>query len=246
MLARITKTIRNNVIVGLILVTPIVVTAFIANWLFTLTTDLVIGFVPRSVRAAYPFPISPWIALLLMLIVLFLIGLLTRNILGKKLYKIGDMILGRIPVLNKIYVGVRQISETLVDQSQNLFKDVILLEYPRKGLYSLGFVTGRVPSHIVAGADRQKEFHAVFIPTSPNPTSGLVVFAPNEDMHPLPLNVQDAMKLIVSGGAVFPGSGPIDDRPTLLDKLEEWMARQDKSEARKTKAGDANSLPDKT
>ena len=248
MFARVTKTIRNNVIVGLILVTPIVVTAFIASWLFTLTTSLVLGFVPKGVKASYPVTLSPWIALLIMIAVLFLIGLLARNILGKKLYQLGDMILGRIPVLNKIYIGVRQISETLVDQSQNLFKDVILVEYPRKGIYSMGFVTGQVPPDNVSGLaepDNQKKFHAVFIPTSPNPTSGLVVFVSREDMHPLPMSVQDAMKLIVSGGAVFPGTTSLDGRPTLLDKLEEWMARQSKSDARQTRAGDKTALPEK-
>lgn len=247
MFARLTRSIRNNIIVGMILVIPIAVTGFLARWLYEITTNLVLSFVPRGVKATYPLVLTQAIALLLLLMALFMIGVLARNFLGRRLYQLGDMLLGRIPVLNKIYVSVRQISEALLDQSQNLFKDVVLIEYPRRGVYSLGFITGHVPPHTVGGlpsSERQKEFVSVFVPTSPNPTSGLIIFVPREDTYHIAMSVADAMKLIVSGGAVFPGVEAPDSRPTLLDKLEKWIAKQgSKVDGRQTHAGDEQALP---
>ncbi|HPF98856.1 MAG TPA: DUF502 domain-containing protein [Kiritimatiellia bacterium] len=227
MFKRLARSIRNNMLVGLVLVTPIVVTGFLINVLFMFFTNRVIEFIPENVRAGRPDIIFGIMAFLVALVLLFLIGLLVRNLLGKKLYQFSDHLLARIPFVNKIYIGIRQIGEALLDQSQTMFKDVVLVEYPRKGLYSLGFTTARVPKHMqirLPPPDNSRELVAVFVPTTPNPTSGLMILVPVEDAVKLPIDVGDAMKLVVSGGAFFPGS-KVDDRPTLLDKLEEWLAK---------------------
>lgn len=227
MASRVIQSIRNNIIVGLILITPIVVTVLVGNWLFRFTTDIAVMLFPKGLREEYPIVFSRVTALIAVLLLLFLVGLLARNFVGKKIYRMGDAILRRVPVFNKIYISVRQISEALLDQSQSLFKEVALIEYPRKGLYMLGFVTASVPPSILADREDQaaEGFVSVFVPTAPNPTSGFVVFVPRTDITILSLSVADAMKLVVSGGAVFPGVTLPDDRPTLLDKLENWMAR---------------------
>jgi uncharacterized membrane protein len=234
------RTIRNNIIVGLILITPIVVTVLVGTWLFRFVTDVAFMFFPKGLRQDYPLIFSRVTALIAVVVLLFLIGLLARNFVGKRLYQLGDAVLRRVPVLNKIYISVRQISEALLDQSQYLFKEVVLVEYPRKGLYMLGFITSNVPHSILPGFEKRplEEFVSVFIPTSPNPTSGFVVFAPRSDIMILSLSVADAMKLVVSGGAVFPGTSLPDDRPTLLDKLEEWVRRDRSAE----EARDAKTL----
>lgn len=246
MAARFMRTIRNNIIVGLILITPIVVTVLAGNWLFRFVTDVAFMFFPKGWRQEYPLVFSRITALIAVLLLLFLIGLFARNLVGKKLYQMGDALLRRVPVLNKIYVSIRQISEALLDQSQYLFKEVVLVEYPRKGLYMLGFVTATVPSSVLPRNNENAPHHdfvSVFIPTAPNPTSGFVVFAPRHDITILPLSVADAMKLVVSGGAVFPGMSLPDDRPTLLDKLEEWVRRDRASEAERKTPPESLSQP---
>lgn len=227
MAVRLLRSVRNNIIVGLILITPIVVTVLVGNWLFRFITDAALVFFPKTLLQDHPLLFSRLTALIVVIALLFFIGLLTRNFIGKRLYQLGDFILRRIPILNKIYVSVRQISEAWVDQSQNLFKDVVLVEYPRKGLYMLGFTTGTVPPDFLQSAPDpvNKPFISVFIPTAPNPTSGFVVLVEANEVIRLPVSVADAMKLVVSGGAVFPGNAALDDRPTLLDKLEDWMRR---------------------
>lgn len=233
MFGRFARSIRNNVLFGLLLVTPIVVTGFIVNWLFKFTTNSFVALIPYSTLNRIPFLLRS-ITLLVILVMLFFIGLLVRNIAGKKLFQFGDMILARIPVINKIYLSVRQISEALLDQSQTMFKEVVLVEYPRKGLYSMGFVTAHVPRQIVdiIPDGKKEEFRAVFIATTPNPTSGFFIFVRKSEMMPLPISVGDAMKLVVSGGAVFPGSDHVDNRPTFFDKLESWLASQGKTDTR--------------
>ena len=231
MFGKFARSIRNNVLFGLLLVTPIVVTGFIVNWLFKFTTNSFVALIPYSTLNKVPFLLRS-LTLIVILVMLFLIGLLVRNIAGKKLFQFGDMILARIPVINKIYLSVRQISEALLDQSQTMFKEVVLVEYPRKGLYSMGFVTAHVPRSIVdiIPDSKKEEFRAVFIATTPNPTSGFCIFVRRSEMIPLPISVGDAMKMVVSGGAVFPGSAHIDNRPTFFDKLESWLASQGKTD----------------
>jgi uncharacterized membrane protein len=218
-------------IVGLILVTPIVVTVFVVDFLFRLTTKWVLKFVPPAAVEEYSALFFQAAALVLVLVVVFFIGLLTRNIIGQKLYRLGDMLLARIPFINKIYVTVRQISEALVDQSQTMFKEVVLVEYPRKGLYTVGFITAAVPQEVVALIPEHAdgEYVSVFVATVPNPTSGFFVLVPRSQVRVLPISVADGMKMVISAGAVYPGSESLDNRPTLLDKLEAWVTRDGKT-----------------
>ncbi len=237
------KAIRNNIIVGLVLIAPLVVTGFIIHFLIRLLarnqltkflTELIFGLLPQAVRdGTVKFLLSQLIAVLLVLVVLFFIGFFVRSYLGRRLYRVAERILVRIPVFNKIYVQVRHISETIFAQRQTMFKEVVLLEYPRKGLQSVAFVTSSVPPAFRKrfSADTvspESKLVALFVPTTPNPTSGLLIFAPREDLTVLPISVAEAMKLIISAGAVYPGEGEWDERPTLLDKLESWITRETK------------------
>jgi len=227
--ARLGRSVRNNILFGLILLTPIVITGFVANWLFTFITNRIIAFVPKAFIAQFPSQLV-WFrvaALLVVILMLFFIGLLARNIFGRRLYQLGDRLLARIPLINKIYLFIRQISETILDQSQTMFKEVVALEWPRKGLYAVGFVTAIVPPNILGAlqhAPQKAAWIVVFVPTVPNPTPGFFCLVPREESHVLPLSVADAMKLMISAGAVFPGIPQMDDSPTLLDKLEVWLA----------------------
>lgn len=224
------RQVRANILVGFFLAVPIVATVLIFNFLFGLAT----GWLPEAV---FPELRTTWYGQLLLkvvtlgaiLLALGLIGLLTRNILGRRLFQYSDAVLARIPVIKGIYISVRQISQSLFTQRKTLFKEVVLVEYPRKGLYSLAFITARVPEQIarnINGREGGEECVSLFIATTPNPTSGVLILLPRSKTTPLDIPVADALTFIMSAGAVSP-----DEKgtaaPTLLDKLEAWLRQSD-------------------
>ncbi|HBA83617.1 MAG TPA: hypothetical protein DCZ95_05930 [Verrucomicrobia bacterium] len=232
MLNKIGISIRNNILVGLVLVTPIAVTGFIVNLLFRFATN----FLPRALKESNDAILFRFLALFAVLFALFIIGLLVRNFAGRKFYKFGDRLLTRIPIISRIYISVRQVSEALVAQRETLFKEVVLVEYPRKGLYSMGFITAIVPPHLtglMSATDNPSLYVALFIPTTPNPTSGLFIMAPRTELVSLPITITDAMKLIISGGAVFPGQDAEGVGPNLLEKLEKVLLKEEDSSEQK-------------
>ncbi len=232
---------RNNVVVGLFLVAPLGITAYIIylivrmvsrNWVTKSVTDVVFGVLPQFVKDGMGrFMISQIIAIVLLVLVLFLIGFFVRSFFGRRLYRLAEQLLIRIPVFNKIYIQVRHISETIFSQRETMFQQVVLVEYPRRGLHSMAFVTSSVPTSFdgnfaAENGGTPQERVALFVPTTPNPTSGMMIFVPKADVRPLKISVADAMKLIISAGTVYPGEGEVDDRPTLLDRLEQWITRE--------------------
>jgi uncharacterized membrane protein len=226
------RRIRNNILVGLLLLTPIVVTIFVVNWLFTFTTNRVLVFLPKHLREGDQEILWRMASLLLVLVVMFAIGLLVRNILGKRLFQLGDRLLGRIPIVNSLYVGTRQVIEALVQQRQTLFQEVVLVQYPRPGVYAVGFVTAVVPADFksyLPASQQNEEFISVFIPTTPNPTSGWFCLVPRSEATVLKMTSGEAMKLIMSGGAVFPGdTTSAQTAPkSLLDLLHDWTAERE-------------------
>ena len=216
------KAIRTNITVGLLLVTPLVITAFVANWLFTVITNQFVGFFPRAYRDEDLSFLLRVASLMLVIIVLFLIGLLARNIIGRRIYLIGDRLLARIPVVNRIYIATRQVIDAFITQRETVFNQVVLIQYPRKGIFSVGFLTATAPysfrKHIPEGRPAD-DYVAVFIPTTPNPTSGWLCFVPKEDVTPLPYSSGDAMKMIISAGVVYPGDIGAPPPPSLVEKL---------------------------
>lgn len=229
MFTRALKDFRNNLIVGLLLVTPIVVTAIVVNWLFRMITGNVLAFLPKHLKQGDQELLLRVAALLLVLVLLFAIGVLVRNFLGKRLYQVGDRVLARIPVINSIYLGTRQVIEALFQQRRTLFQEVVALEYPRPGIYSLGFVTAILPANVHGQLGvSQEEMLSVFIPTTPNPTSGWFCMVPRSQTIKLPMTSGEAMRLVISGGAVFPGDVVKTQKSSLLDLLHEWMADERK------------------
>lgn len=224
------KSIRTNTLVGLILITPVVATVLIFKFLFGLTT----GWMPvvekwQGTRFEIPMRL---LVLLVLLGLLYLVGLFVRNVLGKRLYQIGDKLLAGIPFIKGIYVAVRQISEALFTQRKTLFQEVVVIEYPRKELYSIAFVTSVVPPDLatnIVGSDTTGECVTLFVPTTPNPTSGILIIVPRSETTPLTIPVTDALTFVMSAGAVVPGKKGVPS-PTLLDKLEAWVHKEDQQD----------------
>ena len=225
MFGKLMRAIRSNILFGLLLLLPVAVTVIIVNWLFGLATGFIVEWMPEVLRRnAMEMFLVRLLALVGLLVVLLLVGWLVRNMAGKRLYQLGDALLARVPVVSKIYVSVRQLSETMLNQNQGALKEVVLVEYPRLGLYTLGFITAAVPPALAAPLG--PDWVAVFIPAAPLPTSGWVVLVRRAEVVPLAISAADAMKLVISGGAVFPGAAGAGARPSLLDKAEDWLHRR--------------------
>ena len=197
---------RANFMAGILVILPLVITYEIIKFIVVKAkvlhfANIITG---KFVEPAYSRYIIVGIAVLLILatifIILIVIGMLARNVIGKRLILFGESILARIPMVNKIYRAVQQISHAFVGKV--IFTRVVLLQYPRKGIYSIGFVTSDTKGEI--GSEISKDSINVFLPTTPNPTSGYLLFVPEKDTISLSMSVEDAMKLVISGGAVTP------------------------------------------
>ncbi|MBT8423212.1 MAG: DUF502 domain-containing protein [Gammaproteobacteria bacterium] len=165
----------------------------------------------------------PGIGLLLVLIILFLTGLLAANFFGRKLVKLWERALNRIPLVRSIYSASKTFAEVVLTDSTDSFKEVLLIEYPRKGLYSLCFQTGTNLGEIQSRTGEQVV--CVFVPTTPNPTSGVMIIVPRKDVVSLDMEIEEAVKMVVSLGVVvphWPGEG--------LDAVAERISDNNKPE----------------
>jgi uncharacterized membrane protein len=228
------RTLRNNILIGLILITPLAVTALTINWLFTVITSAFLAFLPKPWREGDHELLLRVLALFVALALLFLVGLFVRQVAGRRLYRWSEQLLVHVPLINKIYVFVRQVLETLFARRQTLFKEVVVLEYPRAGVYSLGFVTAATPpttGGLLRPLAPGDEYLSVFIPTTPNPTSGWFCIVARSQVIVLPMSAGEGMKLVISGGAVYPGTAG-QEEPSLLDQLERWLAGQGRTDVR--------------
>lgn len=189
---------------GLIAILPLVITIWMLYRIFFFIDQ-------RLATIIEPFDLPlpwPWmgkgLTLLAIIILILLVGLFVRNIIGKRILAWGEGLLYKVPIVRRVYPFIRQVSNALLGQKKKFFQRVILVEYPRKGVYSLGFVTmGAAPE---IEKKTKKKMLTVFISTTPNPTSGVLILFPEEDTIPLEMSVEEGMKLIVSGGTVIPSS----------------------------------------
>lgn len=188
------KTIRNYFLAGLIVLLPIFVTFYFVIGLF-LTVD-------RLVRPIVPYQI-PGLGFISGLILIFIAGIIGKNVIGRRLIGHWEWLMSQIPVVKQVYSTIKQIMDAFVNTSTiNAFKYVVLVEYPRKGLYQLGFVTNTEVERLWEATG--KEIVNVFLPTTPNPTSGMLVIVPKDDVIYLDITVEEGIKLILSGGVITP------------------------------------------
>lgn len=198
---------RSWFLTGLLVTAPVMLTIYI-TWLFIDIIDSnVNALIPNGVRELIEIKAPhigslPGLGLLIGLIVITLIGALAAGFFGRWLIRMGENILNRMPVVRTIYGASKQILETVLTTQSNAFREVVLVEYPRKGLWVVGFVTGNTEGEV--GVKIEDETVNVFIPTTPNPTSGFLLFCPKKDLIYLDMGVEDAVKLVVSGGIVTP------------------------------------------
>jgi uncharacterized membrane protein len=189
---------------GLVIFGPVAVTVYIAWWFIDTVDNWVKPLVPaRFWPDSYlPFHV-PGFGVIIALFGLTLLGFLAANIAGRTLVGIGEALLDRTPVVRGIYKSVKQIFETVFSQSGTQFRKVALVEFPFKGSWSIVFITAE-PAAAVAGVLPPGEMTSVFLPCTPNPTTGFYFFIPTADLIELPMTPEDAVKLIISAGVVQP------------------------------------------
>ncbi|OLP17128.1 hypothetical protein BST81_17405 [Leptolyngbya sp. 'hensonii'] len=211
MLQRLKQDLKNDLIAGLLVVIPLATTI----WLTITCANWVIDFLTQIPKQLNPFDgFHPILVNLLNLTVgltvpflgILLIGLMARNIAGRWLLDFGEQLLQAIPLAGAVYKTLKQLLETLLRDSGNKFRRVVLVEYPRQGLWSLGFVTGALGNEIQSHFSH--DMLSVFIPTTPNPATGWYVVVPEQDVINLAMPIEEAFKVIVSGGIVSPTSLP--------------------------------------
>jgi uncharacterized membrane protein len=193
---------RKYFVTGLLILVPLAITLWVLNLIIG-TMDQSLLLLPESWRpeALVGFHI-PGLGTILTLLFVFLIGLLTRNFIGKQVVHVWELLLARIPIVNSIYSSVKQVSDTLFSSSGNAFRKAMLVQYPREGSWTIAFLTGTpggdVKNHLVG------DFISVYVPTTPNPTSGFFLMMPRADAIELDMSVDAALKYIVSMGVVAP------------------------------------------
>ena len=191
------RRIRKWLLAGIAVTLPTVVTAWLL-WKIFNSVDRVLD--PLAERwLGFRIPGLGFIAVILLLI---LAGFFAGNYFGRKLLQFFESIVERMPLAGKVYRAVRQILEVFTRDKTETFKSVVAFQYPRKGLWALGFVSRDTPSELLGGDD--EHLYHVFLPTSPNPTSGYFLLVPEAELRHTSLTVEEAMKVIVSGGAYLP------------------------------------------
>lgn len=207
---RLKQDLKSDLIAGLLVVIPLATTI----WLTITIASWVIDFLTRIPKQVNPFndlpPLLGDVINLAMgfavpLAFILLIGLMARNIAGRWLLNFGEQLLQAIPLAGSLYKTLKQLLETLLRESNNKFRRVVLVEYPRQGVWSVGFVTGGFTP--VASVQMPESMLNIFIPTTPNPTTGWYAIVSEADVINLAMSVEDAFKLVVSGGIVGPNMG---------------------------------------
>ena len=198
---------RRYFLTGFILVGPLYITFNLTWWLINWVDDLVRPLIPVAYRPETYLPIKiPGTGLIIALIALTALGFLAANLVGRSLVEAGEAILHRVPVVRPIYKSLKQIFETLFSQTGTSFRHAALVEFPAPGMWSLVFLSQSASPEMAAKLP-DTEHVAAFMPCTPNPTTGFFFYVPRRDIVELDISVEQAMTLLMSAGAVQPGSG---------------------------------------
>ncbi|MEQ6203890.1 DUF502 domain-containing protein [Sulfitobacter sp. HNIBRBA2951] len=213
---------RGNFLTGLVVIAPVGLTI----WLIW----SVVGWIDGFVLPLVPFQYHPdrliqdllgldrsvqinvrGIGVVIFLLFTVFIGFVAKGIIGRSFIRFAESLVERTPVVRSIYSGIKQISETIFAQSERSFETACLIEYPRKGIWAIGFISTEAKAEIAEKSDNSGTMLSVFLPTTPNPTSGFLLFLPKRDVVELNMSVEDSAKLVISAGLVYPNAKALED-----------------------------------
>ena len=194
---------KKYFITGLLVWVPLGITLWVLHLLVS-SMDQTLLLLPERYQTASLFGVHiPGMGVLLSLLILFVTGLITANFIGQRLLLFWESVLGRIPVVKSIYNSVKQVSDTLFSSNGHAFRQALLVQYPREGSWTIAFLTGRPGGDVINHL--QGDYLSVYVPTTPNPTSGFFLMMPEKDVIVLDMSVDEALKYIISMGVVAPG-----------------------------------------
>jgi len=189
---------------GLVIAGPIGITLYVAWWAIGVVDSFVIPLIPPQYNPDNYLPVSvPGYGLLVALLAITILGFLARNLVGRSLVQFGERMLERLPIVSTLFRGLKQIFETVVNQSAQSFKQVGLIQYPRPGLWAIVLISTEAKGEVKKKVEGE-DIMGCFLPTTPNPTSGFLLFVPRSEIKILDMSTEDAAKMIISAGLVSP------------------------------------------
>lgn len=205
---------RSYFIAGLLVTAPVSITFWLAWVVLTFIDARVTPMIPVDYNPNTYLPfVFPGLGLIILILVMTVVGALTTVLLGRTIVAVGERLLSRMPIIRSIYSATKQIIETVLASQSDAFRQVVLFEYPRRGSWAIGFVTGATRGEVQAMTS--DDVVNVFLPTTPNPTSGYLLFLPRRELIPLSMTVEEGIKMIISGGIVTPP----DRRPSEQQRI---------------------------
>jgi len=207
---------RNYFLTGFIVTAPLAITAYLA-WSFVGWVDSwVKPYIPARYNPDHYLPFAvPGFGLIVALILITLVGFMTANFIGRTIVSFGESLLDRMPLVRSVYRGLKQIFETILSNRADSFNKVALVEYPRRGAWSIVFIASEKKNEVTSQLDaKQDHTIAVFLPSTPNPTTGFLMYVPKSDVIELAMTVEEAAKLIISAGLVAP-----DEQARQMEQL---------------------------
>jgi len=192
------KTIKYYLFTGILSIIPLAVTYWIISKLFQYFAKPGKIFVENYFGNKIPLFLPEMLGFIITLFFIYIIGLIVSNVIGRKIYSKFEKILSKIPIINTVYITVKQITTTISGPRNDAFKKVVLIEYPRKGIWTITMVTGESKNN------DDVIFYHIFVPTTPNPTSGFMLYVPKSDAIETDMTVEDGLKILISGGLLAP------------------------------------------
>lgn len=197
---------RNYFLTGLIICAPLAITIYLVKSMIEWVDSWVKPYIPTVYNPDNYLPIAiPGFGLIIAVFIITMIGFLTANFIGRSIVHYGETLLDRMPLVRSIYRGLKQIFETVLSNKSDMFTKVGLVEYPRRGAWAIVFISNESKTEVGDALEaHHQESIAVFMPSTPNPTTGYLMYVPKTDIIPLKMSVEDAAKLVISAGLVTP------------------------------------------
>ena len=196
---------RSSFLTGIVVIAPVGLTVWLVFTVISWVDKVVLPFVPEGLRPENLIGVNfVGVGVVIFLLFTIIVGWVAKGLIGRSLIRQAENIVDRMPVVRTVYNGIKQISETVFAQSERSFEKAVLIEYPRRGIWAIGFISTHAKGEILKRAGNGGRMMSVFVPTTPNPTSGFLLYFPEEDVMELDMSVEEAAKLVISAGLVYP------------------------------------------
>ncbi|WP_425046332.1 DUF502 domain-containing protein [Primorskyibacter sp. S87] len=196
---------RASFLTGLVVIAPVGLTIWLIWTVVGWIDGFVLPLIPNNFQPEEYIGINlRGVGVIIFLVFTVLVGWIAKGIIGRSLISFAESLVDRMPVVRSVYSGIKQISETVFAQSERSFEKACLIQYPRRGIWAIGFISTTARGEVSVRAETGGQLLSIFVPTTPNPTSGFLLFFPAEDVIELDMSVEDAAKLVISAGLVYP------------------------------------------